>query len=96
MLDMILRIPMCKKGKSGMDSEEMREELESFVNQGIEEGWGGWPVKGWSFTPVRCGMACGEMMEVNSLDPAQEYSFPIWSRLDRLFQTHFQDMNRLS
>jgi len=28
-----------------MSSEEMRIELESFVNQGLQEGWGGWPPK---------------------------------------------------
>ena len=79
-----------------MDSEEMREELESFVNQGIEEGWNGWPVKSWSFTAPQCRLAYGELEGVEPLDLTQEYSFPIWSRLDRLFQTRFQDMNRLS
>ena len=29
-----------------MSSEEMGIELESFVNQGLREGWGGWPPKG--------------------------------------------------
>ncbi len=28
-----------------MSSEEMRTELESFVNKGLREGWTGWPVK---------------------------------------------------
>jgi hypothetical protein len=28
-----------------MSSKEMTEELESFVNKGIEEGWSGWPLK---------------------------------------------------
>ena len=26
-----------------MSSEEMRTELEIFVNQGLQEGWRGWP-----------------------------------------------------
>ena len=26
-----------------MSSEEMRTELEVFVNQGLQEGWRGWP-----------------------------------------------------
>jgi hypothetical protein len=26
-----------------MSSEEMRSELEIFVNQGLREGWRGWP-----------------------------------------------------
>jgi hypothetical protein len=26
-----------------MSSEEMRTELETFVNQGLQEGWRGWP-----------------------------------------------------
>jgi hypothetical protein len=29
-----------------MNSEEMRTDLESFVNQGLMQGWLGWPVKG--------------------------------------------------
>ena len=28
-----------------MSSEEMRIELETFVNAGLREGWRGWPVK---------------------------------------------------
>lgn len=28
-----------------MSSEEMRNELEAFVNTGLREGWCGWPVK---------------------------------------------------
>ncbi len=28
-----------------MDSEEMRTELERFVNTGLREGWHGWPLK---------------------------------------------------
>ncbi len=28
-----------------MDSEEMRAELERFVNAGLQEGWHGWPLK---------------------------------------------------
>jgi hypothetical protein len=29
-----------------MSSEEMRAELEIFVNQGLQQGWRGWPLKG--------------------------------------------------
>jgi len=29
-----------------MDPEEMRAELEIFVNEGLREGWRGWPLKG--------------------------------------------------
>ena len=28
-----------------MSSEQMRVELESFVNKGLKEGWRGWPLK---------------------------------------------------
>jgi hypothetical protein len=28
-----------------MSSEEMRNELEAFVNAGLREGWRGWPLK---------------------------------------------------
>ena len=33
-----------------MNSDEMRVDLESFVNKGITEGWQGWPLKG----PLPC------------------------------------------
>lgn len=47
-----------------MSSEEMRIELEQFVNAGLQEGWTGWPLKvgacveshlagQWSAVPVR-------------------------------------------
>jgi hypothetical protein len=29
-----------------MSAEEMRIELERFVNTGLQEGWTGWPLKG--------------------------------------------------
>jgi len=29
-----------------MSSDEMRTELEIFVNEGLREGWRGWPLKG--------------------------------------------------
>ena len=32
-----------KTGVVTMSSEEMRTELEVFVNQGLREGWRGWP-----------------------------------------------------
>lgn len=51
-----------------MSSEEMRMELEQFVNAGLREGWTGWPQKAeacvesrlagqWSAAPVR-GWLC--------------------------------------
>jgi hypothetical protein len=33
----------AKTGVVTMSSEEMRTELEMFVNQGLREGWRGWP-----------------------------------------------------
>ncbi len=79
-----------------MDSEEMREELEFFVNQGIEEGWNGWPLKGSSFRKMECRLGRGNVEGVELLDLTREYAFPIWNHLDRLFQSRFQDMSRLS
>jgi len=35
---------LSKKGRT-MSSEQMRVELESFVNKGLKEGWRGWPLK---------------------------------------------------
>jgi hypothetical protein len=34
-----------KTGVIAMSSEEMRTELEVFVNEGLRAGWQGWPVK---------------------------------------------------
>lgn len=31
-----------------MSAEEMRSDLEAFVNRGLSEGWSGWPMKGLS------------------------------------------------
>jgi len=33
----------ARTGVVAMSSEEMRSELEVFVNQGLREGWRGWP-----------------------------------------------------
>ena len=41
-----------------MSAEEMRVELESFVNQGLEKGWCGWPTKGSSSESPESGSAC--------------------------------------
>jgi hypothetical protein len=38
-----------------MSSEEMRTELEIFVNEGLREGWRGWPLKGESRPARSCG-----------------------------------------
>jgi hypothetical protein len=32
-----------RSGVIAMSSEEMRTELETFVNKGLQEGWRGWP-----------------------------------------------------
>lgn len=46
-----------------MSSEEMRNELEAFVNTGLREGWCGWPLKEESSTsrtavlPLHAGLA---------------------------------------
>ena len=42
-----------------MSAEEMRTELESFVNQGLEEGWRGWPTRGQATCFGEWPKACG-------------------------------------
>jgi hypothetical protein len=80
-----------------MSSEEMREELESFVNQGIEEGWGGWPLKGWSLQVDDCRLQCRpEFGEMDLLERVLQRPLLVGGRLSRLFQTDLQDVNRLS
>lgn len=39
-----------------MSSEEMRVELEAFVNTGLQEGWYGWPLKEESRTNQTSGV----------------------------------------
>ena len=34
-----------KDGDSRMNADEIRLDLESFINRGLREGWRGWPVK---------------------------------------------------
>ncbi len=41
-----------------MSSEEMRNELEAFVNTGLREGWRGWPLK--EANPTQVLRACVE------------------------------------
>ena len=41
-----------------MSAEEMRVELESFVNEGLEKGWCGWPAKGPSSDVSEPGTTC--------------------------------------
>ena len=38
-----------------MSSEEMRTELEIFVNEGLREGWRGWPLKSANDKTRPCG-----------------------------------------
>lgn len=88
---------MLKKGENDMSSEEMREDLESFVNEGIKEGRNGWPVKGRSSDvdeyPLEHG---GEDGEIQPFDFMQERPLLVETRLDRLFRRRFQNMDRLS
>jgi hypothetical protein len=55
-----------------MSSEEMRNELESFVNRGLREGWVGWPMKS------RISASC---VEVGCVRLGRQAS--ITARLDR-------------
>ncbi len=73
----------------------MREELESFVNQGLQQGWNGWPLKGWSFD-TGAGRFEMEDRGVGFFDFTPEESFWTGKRFRRLFQAHLQDRNRLS
>ncbi len=73
----------------------MRDDLESFVNQGLEEGWNGWPLKSWSFDAGK------EWLEVENrgaefLGFTPEESFRASRRFRRLFQACLQDMDGLS
>jgi hypothetical protein len=77
-----------------MSSEEMREELESFVNRGIEKGWEGWPLKDWPFDTDQCRLAHDG--EINLFDRIQAGFLSVEGRLDRLFRTGLQGVDRLS
>lgn len=50
-----------------MSAEQMRMELESFVNQGLQEDWRGWPMKGQmsgreEFPDARCLVSAAGML----------------------------------
>ncbi len=53
-----------------MSSEEMRIELERFVNTGLREGWHGWPLKAEGQEPDarnrETGDACGQRLQVQN------------------------------
>lgn len=75
----------------------MREELESFVNKGIEEGWRGWPLKEWSLNCDELRLTCCvEAPGVGILSRFQRRVFRPAGRLNRYFQSDFQDMDWLS
>ena len=46
-----------------MSSDEMRTELEIFVNEGLREGWRGWPLK----SEVRQDYPRGDRLSITSL-----------------------------
>jgi hypothetical protein len=52
-----------KTGVVAMNSEQMRNELEIFVNKGLREGWRGWPLK----SEIQEGRSCGNRLNVTSL-----------------------------
>lgn len=80
-----------------MSSEEMREELESFVNKGIKEGWEGWPLKDWSLTCDELRLTCcTKAPDVGILSRFQRRVLRPEGRLNRYFQSDFQDMDWLS
>ena len=54
-----------------MSSEEMRIELEAFVNAGLQEGWGGWPLKDGSGLSQLCIL------------PLRTEAVRFWRRQDR-------------
>jgi hypothetical protein len=94
---MIATRSQCWKGKVYMDSQEMREELESFVNKGIEEGWSGWPLKNWSTDGDALRLTC--RMAVSTfgfLSRFGEGMFPLDGRLSRYYDPQYGDDGLLS
>jgi hypothetical protein len=78
-----------------MSAEEMRNELETFVNRGLSEGWGGWPTKG--FSPCRADLSVASyatptaMTQIGVRQNALAHDRgPAWltrrTRLESLFQ----------
>lgn len=60
-----------------MSSEEMRVELESFVNRGLQEGWHGWPRKN---VGCRNGVWCERLTGgLDRLAPRMRESFGLRS-----------------
>jgi hypothetical protein len=60
-----------------MSSEDMRIELETFVNQGLEEGWCGWPTKGpWPDRRELVGARRDPLAEIRPSAVAMDWWFP--------------------
>jgi hypothetical protein len=75
----------------------MREELESFVNKGIEEGWSGWPLKGWSFDAGECRLKyCDDNSATGLFNRAQSRPLLVGERFNRLFGVDLPDVDSLS
>ncbi|UCD50684.1 MAG: hypothetical protein JSW27_24575 [Phycisphaerales bacterium] len=67
-----------------MSAEEMRIELEAFVNQGLEEGWCGWPTKG--PLPDRkelTGVSYAPVADLGHSAVPRDWWFPIWAPAPR-------------
>jgi len=64
-----------------MSSEEMRIELESFVNTGLREGWRGWPLKANHHQSAACRAQAGDACRLRR--PSHE--LPQALRTARLF-----------
>ncbi len=60
-----------------MSAEDMRIELETFVNQGLEEGWGGWPTKGpWPDRRELVGARRDPLAGIGQSTVAMDWWFP--------------------
>jgi hypothetical protein len=46
-----------------MSAEDMRAELEMFVNKGLREGWNGWPLK----QEMDTGRMLGQRLQIASM-----------------------------
>ena len=80
-----------------MSSEEMRNELESFVNKGIREGWRGWPLKNWSFDCEGFRLTCcAEARGIGTLSRFRERFSRPTARLSPLFLSDFEGADSLS
>ena len=76
-----------------MSAEEMRSDLEIFVNRGLSEGWGGWPTKGLAPGRAEIGRATAAATQLSGVrgDSLMHDRGSVWFAQATPLQGQFKD-----